>query len=199
METSTDPGVAPVGTQGAASCATAPVLTPGIYSDREMFSENRWYRVAVPPGQELRAAASVSDDRTVDPDYGVLLRAVSTNGQELVRDDESGTGRTDTISAGLRWPVPPTHSDSDDPPPARTICLEIGNSFAAPASVKTSPGLPVELSIAIRRSPDQPSDVAFFGLGRGWWLLGLLTVTGFVVGLVWGWLSRWRFAIWRTN
>lgn len=197
VKTSTDPSVNPVSVQGGSSCSTAPTLTPGLYSDHETFASNLWYKVAVNPGQELRAAATIADDRSVYPDYGVQLRAVTTSGQELVRDDEDGTGRTDAISAGVRWPRPPSHSDN--PPPAQIICLEVGNSFSAPASVKTSPGLPVELSVTLRHSPDNPSDVAFFGLGRGWWLLGLLTVTGFVVGLLWGWLSRWRVAIWRTN
>jgi Ca-activated chloride channel family protein len=47
--------------------------------------------------------------------------------------------------------------------------------------------------------PSQAGDVAAFGLGRGWWLLGVLILTGFLAGLVWGWLSRWRVAVWRTN
>jgi Ca-activated chloride channel homolog len=196
---STDPGITPVATQGGASCDTAPALTGGVYTDREMFSENRWYRVDVRPGQELRASVSVSDDRAVDPDYGVLLRAVTTRGREIVRDAEGGTGRTDVISAGLRYPKPSVDTDDDTPPPPETVCVEVGNSFAAPPSVKTTPGLPVELSVDLVRSPDAPSDVAFFGLGAGWWLLGALVVTGFLGGLVWGWVSRWRIAVWRSN
>ncbi|MER6690869.1 hypothetical protein ABT329_17380, partial [Streptomyces minutiscleroticus] len=47
--------------------------------------------------------------------------------------------------------------------------------------------------------PDGAGDVASFGLGRGWWLLGVLVLVGFVAGLLWGWLSRWRVAVWRTN
>jgi Ca-activated chloride channel family protein len=47
--------------------------------------------------------------------------------------------------------------------------------------------------------PDQAGDVASFGLGRGWWLLGALVLTGFLAGVLWGWISRWRFAVWRTN
>ncbi len=65
--------------------------------------------------------------------------------------------------------------------------------------MKKTPGLPVELAVDLVDSPDEASDVAFFGLGHGWWLLGLLVLVGFVAGLVWGWLSRWRFAVWRTN
>ncbi len=47
--------------------------------------------------------------------------------------------------------------------------------------------------------PGDASDVAAFGLGRGWWLLGVLVLTGLVAGLLTGWLSRWRVAVWRTN
>ncbi len=198
VDRSTGPAVNPVATHGGSSCATAPLLTRGLYTDRETFSQNRWYKVSVAPGRELRASVSVSDDRRVNQDYGVLLRAVTTRGREIVRDAEEGSGRTDVVSAGLRYPKPAA-SDSDDPPPSETVCLEVGNSFSAPASVRTSPGLPVELSVDVVRSPDQSSDVAFFGLGSGWWLLGVLTLTGLLAGLLWGWISRWRVAVWRTN
>ena len=63
----------------------------------------------------------------------------------------------------------------------------------------TVPGLPLELTVDLVHSPDQPGDVAFFGLGRGWWLLAALTLSGLVAGLLWGWISRWRIAVWRTN
>jgi len=188
VDRSTDTAVTPTATQGADTCAAAPLLKPGLYSDRETFSQNRWYRVDVEPGQELRAAATVSADRAVNAGYGVLLRAVTRHGREIVRDDESGTGRTDGVSAGIRYPKP----HADDGTPAEEVCLEIGNSFSAPPSVKTTPGLPVELSVDLVDSPHQPHDVAFYGLGRGWWLLGLLALTGGVVGLLTGWTSRWR-------
>jgi len=186
--------VTPVAAQGGANCDAAPELKQGLYTDRETFSENRWYRVQVPPGQELRAAVTVSDDRVVNAGYGVLLRGVTVHGREIVRDDEGGSGRTDAVSAGIRYPKP--SADSGTPP--ETVCLQVGNSFSAPASVKTTPGLPVELSIDLVKSPEQPSDVAFFGLGRGWWLLGLLAVTGGVAGLLSGWIARWRLNTGRT-
>jgi Ca-activated chloride channel family protein len=195
VDRSTDTAVTPTATQGADSCANAPVLKQGLYSDRETFSQNRWYRVDVAPGQELRASATVSDDRTVNADYGVLLRGLTLHGREIVRDDESGTGRTDAVSAGIRYPKP----SADDDTPSETVCLQVGNSFSAPSSVKTTPGLPLELSIDLVHSPDQPSDVAFFGLGRGWWLLGLLAATGAVAGLLTGWAARWRLATGRTR
>lgn len=195
LVTRTATEVTPVAATGSAACADAPQLKAGLYTDRETFSQNRWYRVDVQPGQELRASVSISDDRAVNADYGVLLRGVTLHGREIVRDDEGGTGRTDVVSAGIRYPKP----SADDGTAAETVCLQVGNSFSAPASVKTTPGLPVELSIDLVDSPDQPSDVAFYGLGRGWWLLGLLTLTGAVLGLLSGWISRWRLTTGRSN
>ncbi|MGW2229886.1 VWA domain-containing protein [Streptomyces formicae] len=198
VDRAADPVVTPVEAKGAAECSAAPELKSGLYTDREKFGEHRWYRVNVPAGKELRASVSVAADRAVNPDYGVLLRAETPNGRELVRGQESGDGRTDVISTGLRHPVPEA-DDEDEEDTAKTVCLRVSNSFSAPASVKTTPGLPVELAVDLVDSPDEASDVAFFGLGHGWWLLGLLVLTGFVAGLVWGWVSRWRFAVWRTN
>lgn len=197
VDRAADPVVTPVATEGAARCAGAPELKAGLYSDREKFSEHRWYRVNVSPGQELRASVSVAADRAVDRDYGVLLRAVTVHGREIVRGSEAGDGRTDVISTGLRYPRP--EADDDAASAAEVVCVQVSNSFSAPDSVKTTPGLPVELTIQIVDSPDEPSDVAAFGLGRGWWLLGVLVLTGLVAGLLWGWVSRWRVAVWRTN
>ncbi|MET9481719.1 VWA domain-containing protein [Streptomyces sp. NPDC006638] len=199
VDRAADPVVTPVATDGAARCADAPVLKAGLYSDREEFSEHRWYRVDVLPGQELRASVSVAADRAVDRDYGVLLRAVTVHGREIVRGSEAGDGRTDVISTGLRYPKPEADDDDDAASAGEAVCLQVSNSFSAPDSVKTTPGLPVELTIQVVDSPDEPSDVAAFGLGRGWWLLGLLVLTGLVAGLLWGWVSRWRVAVWRTN
>ncbi|MFF9313234.1 VWA domain-containing protein [Streptomyces sp. NPDC014748] len=196
VDRAADPVVTPVAVQGAADCVKAPELKSGLYTDREEFGQQRWYRVNVEPGQELRASVSVADDRTVNPDYGVLLRAVTLHGREIVRGEAAGTGRTDVISTGLRYPK--ADSDDDDAP-AETVCLQVTNSFSAAAGVKTTPGLPLELTVDVVDGPSAAHDVAAFGLGRGWWLLGLLVVVGFLAGLVWGWLSRWRVAIWRTN
>jgi Ca-activated chloride channel family protein len=196
VERAADPVVTPVATKGAADCAEAPALKSGLYTDREEFGQQRWYRVDVDPGQELRASVSVADDRAVHPDYGVLLRAVTVHGREIVRGEAAGTGRTDVISTGLRYPRP--ESDDDTTPP-ETVCLQVTNSFSAASGVKTTPGLPLELTVDVVDGPGKASDVAAFGLGRGWWLLGLLVLVGFVAGLLWGWVSRWRVAIWRTN
>nr|BFD81853.1 VWA domain-containing protein [Streptomyces sp. Xyl84] len=196
VDRAADPVVTPVATEGAADCAKAPALKSGLYTDREEFGQQRWYRVDVNPGQELRAAVSVADDRTVRPDYGVLLRAVTVHGREIVRGEAAGTGRTDVVSTGLRYPK--AKSD-DDNAPAETVCLQVTNSFAAADGVKTTPGLPLELTVDVVDAPGKARDVAAFGLGRGWWLLGVLVLVGFLAGLVWGWLSRWRVAIWRTN
>jgi Ca-activated chloride channel family protein len=126
----------------------------------------------------------------------VLLRAV-TGDRELVRGSDADSGRTDVISAGLRYAF--AEQDDADTPASHIVCLEVSNSFSAPASVKTTPGLPVELTVGLVSAPDDASDVASFGLGRGWILLAVLTVTGLLAGLLWGWLSRIRVAVWRTN
>ncbi|MEV8319152.1 VWA domain-containing protein [Streptomyces sp. NPDC059900] len=201
VDRAADPVATPVATEGTAQCSDAPQLKAGVYTDREKFGEHRWYRVDVEPGKELRAAVSVGADRAVNRDYGVLLRASTEHGREIVRGSEAGDGRTDVISTGLRYPKPEDDGDSDDggEPAAETVCLQVSNSFSAPASVKTTPGLPVELAVDLVDAPDEASDVASFGLGNGWWLLGTLILVGFLAGLVWGWVSRWRFAVWRTN
>ncbi|MES9506541.1 VWA domain-containing protein [Streptomyces sp. NPDC000609] len=200
VDRAAEPVVTPVATEGADACSDAPQLEPGLYTDREKFGQHRWYRVDVLPGQELRASVSVFADRAMNNDYGVLLRALTVHGREIVRGSESGTGRTDAISSGLRYPKPEQDgTDSDDKPAAETVCLQVGNSFSAPASVKTSPGMPVELTVDLVDAPDDAADVAAFGLGRGWWLLGVLILTGLIAGLLFGWISRWRVAVWRTN
>ncbi|WP_326647968.1 MULTISPECIES: VWA domain-containing protein [unclassified Streptomyces] len=193
------PVVTPVATEGGQQCTGAPQLKPGLYTDREKFGEHRWYRVDVLPGQELRASVSVGADRAVNNDYGVMLRAVTVHGREIVRGAEAGDGRTDMISAGLRYPKAPLDDADEAKAAAETVCLQVSNSFSAPASVKTAPGLPVELTIDVVDASDDAADVASFGLGRGWWLLAVLVLTGLVAGLLWGWISRWRVAVWRTN
>lgn len=198
VDRAAEPVVTPVATEGTDSCTDAPKLKSGLYTDREKIGEHRWYRVEVLPGQELRASASVFADRAVNNDYGTLLRAVTVHGREIVRGSESGTGRTDAISSGLRYPRPEQDDDDEEPVP-ETVCLQVSNSFSAPASVKTSPGMPVELTVDVVDGPDNAADVAAFGLGRGWWLLGVLVLTGLVAGLLTGWISRWRIAVWRTN
>ncbi len=198
VDRAAEPVVTPVATEGTDSCTDAPKLKAGLYTDREKIGEHRWYRVDVLPGQELRASVSVFADRAVNNDYGTLLRAVTVHGREIVRGSESGTGRTDAISSGLRYPRPEQDDDDEEPTP-ETVCLQVSNSFSAPASVKTSPGMPVELTVDVVDGPDNAADVAAFGLGRGWWLLGVLVLTGLVAGLLTGWISRWRVAVWRTN
>jgi Ca-activated chloride channel family protein len=196
VDRAADPVVTPVATQGASACAKAPTLKSGLYTDREEFGQQRWYRVDVEPGQELRASVSVGADRAVNPSYGVLLRAVTVRGREIVRGEAASNGRTDVLSTGLRHPK--AESD-DEEAPAESVCLQVTNSFSAASGVKTTPGLPLELTVDVVDGPSPASDVASFGLGRGWWLLGALILAGFLAGLVWGWLSRWRVAVWRTN
>ncbi|ARP73070.1 alpha-1-antitrypsin [Streptomyces pluripotens] len=196
VDRAADPVVTPVAAEGADRCEKAPMLTSGLYTDREEFGQQRWYKVEVNPGQELRASVSVADDRAVNPQYGVLLRAVTVHGREIVRGEAGGTGRTDVISTGLRYPRP---KSDDDAATAETVCLQVTQSFSAASEVKTTPGLPLELTVDVVDGPSGHHDVASFGLGRGWWLLGALVLAGFLAGLLWGWLSRWRVAVWRTN
>ncbi|CAM5439791.1 VWA domain-containing protein [Streptomyces chartreusis] len=199
VDRAADPVVTPVATNGADRCAKAPTLKSGLYTDREEFGQQRWYRVDVEPGQELRTSVSVSADRAVNPSYGVLLRAVTERGREIVRGEAAGNGRTDVVSTGLRYAKGEADGDDEDTAPAETVCLQVTQSFSAGSGVKSTPGLPLELTVDVVDGPSTSSDVASFGLGRGWWLLGALILTGFLAGVVWGWLSRWRFAVWRTN
>ncbi|CAL9380573.1 VWA domain-containing protein [Streptomyces sp. enrichment culture] len=198
VDRAAEPVVTPVATEGGDRCSQAPTLKSGLYTDRQEFGRQRWYRVDVLPGQELRASVSVAADRAVRPDHGVLLRAVTVRGREIVRGEATGTGRTDVLSTGLRYPKP-ERDDDEGEPAAETVCLAVTTSFTPGSGVKTTPGLPLELTLDVVDGPGEASDVASFGLGRGWWLLGALLVTGFVAGLLWGWLSRWRFAVWRTH
>ncbi|BCL26696.1 VWA domain-containing protein [Streptomyces aurantiacus] len=200
VDRAADPVVTPVAVEGADACAEAPEVKSGLYTDREEFGQHRWYRVDVPAGSELRASVSVAADRQVDRDYGVSLRAVTTKGREIVRGETTGTGRTDVMSAGLRYPKAESDDDSDDgEATTEVVCLQVANSFSAASGVKTTPGLPLELTVDVVDGPGASSDVASFGLGRGWWLLGALVLTGFLAGVLWGWVSRLRIAVWRTN
>ncbi|WP_225637055.1 vWA domain-containing protein [Streptomyces solaniscabiei] len=199
VDRAADPVVTPVAVEGADACAKAPALKPGLYTDREEFGKQRWYRVDVLPGEELRASVSVGADRAVNPSYGVLLRAVTVHGREIVRGEAADNGRTDVVSTGLRYPKPEIDDADTDKPAAETVCLQVTNSFSVAPGVKTTPGLPLELTVDVVDGPSQADDVAAFGLGRGWWLLGVLVLVGFLAGLLWGWLSRWRFAVWRTH
>ncbi|TDC73476.1 VWA domain-containing protein [Streptomyces hainanensis] len=182
----------PTAVEGAERCEDAPQLGVGVYNDRAEFGQHRFYRVPLTAGQELRASVSVAADRPVDPDYGVLLRAVDEESQELVRGTGAGSGRTDVISTGLRYPLPETEDDEDteDDRASRVVCLELSSSFSAPDAVERAPGLPVELTVDVVSAPDEPSDLAAFGLARGWVPLLLLTGVGLVVGLAWGLLVR---------
>ncbi len=199
VDRAAEPVVTPVAVEGADACERAPELRSGLYTDRQEFGQQRWYRVDLLAGQELRASVSVAADRAVRPDHGILMRAVTLHGREIVRGEATGNGRTDVVSTGLRHPKPELDDDDSGKPAAETVCLGVTTSFSADAGVKTTPGLPLELTVDVVDGPDNASDVASFGLGRGWWLLGALVVTGFLAGLVWGWLSRWRVAVWRTS
>ncbi|MER7007332.1 VWA domain-containing protein [Dactylosporangium sp. NPDC000555] len=175
---------------GGAECAQAPLLSPGVYTDREKISEHRWYRVPIHKDQELRASVSIALDRPVNRDYGVLLRAVTADGRELVRTANAGSGRTDVLSTGVRWSAASATVTTTD------ICLVISNSFASAAQANSGPGMPFELTIDVVAASPAPNAP---GLGRGWLLLLVLTVAGLLTGAIAGWLTRWWVATWRTN
>jgi Ca-activated chloride channel family protein len=184
---------------GGKECAGAPLLSPGVYTDREKISEHRWYRVPVRVDQELRASVSIALDRPVNRDYGVLLRATAADGRELVRGTDAGSGRTDVLSTGLRWSALEPDVESDQSAEGSTtpteVCLVISNSFAS-STAADAPGMPFELTIdvvATSPAPDAP------GLGSGWLLLLVLTVAGLITGVLAGWGTRWWIATWRTN
>ncbi|WP_425559796.1 VWA domain-containing protein [Kitasatospora terrestris] len=194
--------VTPARTTGTDKCETAPLLGPGVYTDRQKFSEHRVYRVPVKPGQELRASVSVTPDRAVARDYGVLLQATDTHGQELVRGTDAGSGRTDVASTGVRWSAADDDGASASPTgtaaAGTTVCLVVSNSFAGQAGVQADPGLPLELTVDVAAASPAPDGPAM-GLGRGWILLLVLTLAGLLTGLVFGWVARWRIAVWREN
>jgi len=181
--------VPPAAVSGASSCASAPLLTPGVYSDREDAQADRWYRVTLAPDQELRASASVAIDRAVDPHYAVTLDATGPDGSPLAAGSGTGAGRTDLVSAGLRW--------STGGSAGRTVCLDVANAFSGAASAKGQPGFPVQLTVDVVQAAPAPSTRAQ-GLGAGWLFLGVLAGVGLITGLILGWLGRWRIAIWRT-
>jgi Ca-activated chloride channel family protein len=185
------PPVTPAVVTGAKDCATAPLLSAGVYTDRELIGEHRFYRVAVEQGGELRASVSIALDRPLNRDYGVLLKAATVDGRELVRGVDAGSGRGDVLSTGLRW-----SGDAEPDLSARSdVCLIVSNSFAS-ATAAGAPGMPVELSIDLvpaSGTPDAP------GLGRGWLLLFVLVLAGLVAGVLAGWLTRWWVAKWREN
>ncbi|WP_229402795.1 VWA domain-containing protein [Micromonospora okii] len=205
---------APAVVGGSARCPDAPLLAPGVYTDRERFSEHRWYRVPVRAGQELRASVSIALDRPVAPDHGVLLRATAPDGRELVRGVDAGSGRTDVVSAGLRWSADADAEDADEardaddaeggetPAPGgvdaapTTVCLVVSNAFAPRPGTRATPGMPIELTVDVVASSPAPAGP---DLGRGWWLLVLLTLAGLATGLVAGLLTRWWVATWREN
>lgn len=213
---------APTVVAGRSVCDGAPLLGPGVYRDRESFSEHRWYRVPVPAGQELRASVSMALDRPVSRDHGVLLRATAPDGRELVRGVDAGSGRTDVVSAGLRWSAGEDRTDPADRAdgadraadgadradgsgatpdagaavPVATVCLVVSNAFAPRPGTQVTPGMPVELTVDVVASSPAP---AAPDLGRGWVLLVLLTVAGLVTGVVAGLLTRWWVATWRNN
>ncbi|MEV6298988.1 VWA domain-containing protein [Actinoplanes sp. NPDC051861] len=189
------PPVTPAVVAGTEDCEGAPLLAAGVYTDRELIGQHRFYRVAVRPDQELRASVSISLDRPLNRDYGVLLKAAAPDGRELVRGVDAGSGRADVLSTGLRWSLPSSDSDSDSGAASNDVCLIVSNSFAS-ATAAGAPGMPVELTVGLVDASDTPDAP---GLGRGWLLLLVLAAAGLVAGVLTGWLTRWWVAKWREN
>ncbi|MFV2017737.1 VWA domain-containing protein [Micromonospora sp. LOL_023] len=212
---------------GSADCAAAPLLAPGVYADRERFSEHRWYRVPIQPDQELRASVSIALDRPVNRDYGVLLRAVHPNGRELVRGTDAGSGRTDVLSTGLRWSAAsetdsgnadsaaadPEGSDQEDSGTGSDVPGAGSDTLGAEAAL-TEVCLVVSNSFAgpggAGNTPGMPVELTLDlvpasptpdspGLGRGWLLLVVLGLAGLLTGVVTGWLTRWWGTVWKEN
>jgi Ca-activated chloride channel family protein len=212
----------PAATTGASSCATAPLLTPGVWTDRQNPQQQHWYRVAVPAGQELRASASIAIDRAVQPHYDITMRATTSDGRELARSAGAESGRNDVVSTGLRAQAPvtdaATSSATADVPASATpdptdtgsagtsagatdgtVCLSVANALSVPtAGAGNQPGFPVELSIDVVPGASVADGGAQW-LGSGWALIGLLALIGLVSGLIFGWLARWRVAVWRVQ
>jgi Ca-activated chloride channel family protein len=196
---------APALVTGTGECGNAPLLSPGVYTDREKVEEHRYYRIPVRAGQELRASVSVALDRPFQRDYGVLLRATGADGRELVRGTDAGSGQIDVLSTGLRWSAGEPEEEEEEPSTdetaapqdeVTTVCLVVSNSFAARTAANQVPGMPVELTIDLVDASPAPNSP---GLGRGWILLTVLCLAGLFTGLVVGWLTRWWVAVWRTN
>lgn len=203
----------PAAVAGGEDCTSAPILSAGVYSDRERFSEHRWYRVPVGTGKELRASVSVTIDRPIRRDFGVLLRATSADGRELVRGTDAGSGRTDVVSAGVRWSAKedsasaitlPTKLTKSSPTATTsvteidgvpTVCLVVSDSLAPDSNADQVTGLPIELVIDVVGSSPPPSSP---GLGRGWVLLVVLTLAGLIGGLLFGLVNRMWIAFRRV-
>lgn len=170
-------------------CADAPLLGPGVYTDRIAFEQHLWYKIPQLPGQELRASATVGIDRAVARDYDATITAVTEDGRDLARHTDAGSGRMDGQSAGLRYSLPKKGDDAPEPKDARITCLMVSTAFNAQAGVPREPGMPVELLVDLVGASDaQASDT--HGLGRGWIFFGVLAGVGLVGGLLFGWLAR---------
>ncbi|MEV6350728.1 VWA domain-containing protein [Actinoplanes sp. NPDC051851] len=225
----TPPPVQPATVTGTEDCTNAPLLAAGVYTDREKIGEHRYYRVSVEPGQELRASVSISLDRELNRDYGVLLKAATASGRELVRGVDAGSGRADVISAGLRWSADEQKADaeasaeaaedaaddadSDDTDSTGTT-VDADQVEADAEETSTEVCLIVSNSFAsdatAASAPGMPVELSVDlvdasqapdapGLGRGFLFLFVLAIAGLVAGVLAGWITRYWVATWREN
>ena len=112
----------------------------------------------------------------------------------MVRGTDAGSGRTDVPvhRPALVGPAAPgRHAPAlgvgdlggERRPP--TVCLVVSNSFSAPpAPVRTTPGMPLELTIDVVPSSGTPRPGP--SLGSGWMLLAVLAVGRLLAGLITG-------------
>ena len=187
---------------GASSAPTRRCSTPGVYTDRERFSEHRWYRVRGPaPGQELRASVSLALDRQLNPDYGVLLRAVVAGrsgtrprhrrGQWPHRRDVGrpalvGTAGKADASPPIRRRVRP----ADGLPGRQQLLLR-------PRLRRTAPGMPLELTIDLVPSSARADRARTWAAAGCCWSCSPGPAWSPVSS--WDWLARWRVAIGKGN
>jgi Ca-activated chloride channel family protein len=120
--------------KGSEDCAKAPLLSPGVYTDRERFEEHRWYRVPVRSGQELRNRSTRTPSRRARPSSSTTAgcsttSATSSRSASPVTATSSsprspagasgGTATTSTPRRSTRSNRCSTASAGPWPPPAR--------------------------------------------------------------------------------
>ena len=191
----TDPVVTPVAAKGATACTERARAKAGLYTDRRSSR-----RPLVPRRRRAGQGAARLGERRRRPRRQPGLRRAAARGHPARpgdrRGEAAGTGRTDVVSAGLRYPKAEADDDNaprDRVPPGRQLLLRrpLGEDHARDCRW-SSPS-------TWWTGPTRRADVASFGLGRGWWLLGAAgrhrRPGGSAVGLGVALAAR----VWRTN
>ena len=190
-------------TGGAGRAPTRRCSKPGVYTDREAV-----LRAPLVPGAgPARPGTARLGQRGARPAGEPRLRGAAAGAPPPTAGSSSGasdagSGRTDVVSAGLRWSGTGGRSAAEPSAPTRrcrptTVCLVVSNSFSAASGDRTSPGMPVELTI------DVVDAVARAGRARTWAAAGCCCSCSPwpACSPAWSsdWLTRWRVAVWRTN